>query len=49
MRLAFIDAEWAHRFVRTLCRVIQVSKSGYCVFRADLGADSGRIWALIPG
>jgi len=20
-----------------------------CVFRADLGADSGGIWALIPG
>ena len=30
--------------------VSQVTVGGYrCVFRADLGADSGGIWALIPG
>ena len=29
MRFAFIHAEKAHHSVRTLCRVLQVSKSGY--------------------
>ena len=29
MRFAFIDAEKAHHSVRTLCRVLQVSPSGY--------------------
>ena len=33
MRFAFIDAEKANHSVRTLCRVLQVSKSGYCASR----------------
>jgi len=32
MRFAFIDAEKANHSVRTLCRVLQVSKSGYYAY-----------------
>ena len=32
MRFAFIDAEKANHAVRTLCRVLEVSKSGYYVY-----------------
>ena len=32
MRFAFIDAEKANHCVRTLCRVLQVSKSGYYAY-----------------
>lgn len=33
MRFAFIDAEKAHHAVRILCRVLQVSRSGYYAWR----------------
>ncbi len=33
MRFAFIDAEKAHHSVRTMCRVLKVSPSGYYAYR----------------